>query len=103
MHLRPNTAWCSGKLRRLPSRSRARPWDALRERQSRPVTGRRRNHSRRLAQRRGEEMSASREELLGDYASESSEHISELESLLLGAERESPSPEAISSILRCFH
>src|SRR6516165_4617016 len=103
MHLRPNPAWCSGKLRRLPSRSRARPWDALRERQSRPVTGRRRNHSRRLAQRRGEEMSASREELLGDYASESSEHISELESLLLGAERESPSPEAISAILRCFH
>ena len=48
-------------------------------------------------------MSVSPEELLGDYASESSEHISELESLLLGAERESPSPEAISSILRCFH
>jgi chemotaxis protein histidine kinase CheA len=48
-------------------------------------------------------MSASPEELLGDYASESSEHISELESLLLGAERESPSPEAISAILRCFH
>ena len=48
-------------------------------------------------------MSVSPEELLGDYASESSEHISELESLLLGAERESPSPEAISAILRCFH
>lgn len=48
-------------------------------------------------------MSASPEELLRDYASESSEHISELESLLLGAERESPSPEAISAILRCFH
>ena len=48
-------------------------------------------------------MSVSPEELLGDYASESSEHISELESLLLGAERESASPEAISSILRCFH
>lgn len=48
-------------------------------------------------------MSARAEELLGDYASESSEHISELESLLLGAERESPSPEAISAILRCFH
>lgn len=48
-------------------------------------------------------MSASPEELLRDYASESSEHISELESLLLGAERESPSPETISAILRCFH
>ena len=48
-------------------------------------------------------MSASPEELLGDYASESSEHISELESLLLGAERESPSPDAVSAILRCFH
>jgi two-component system chemotaxis sensor kinase CheA len=48
-------------------------------------------------------MSASPEGLLEDYASESSEHISELESLLLGAERESPSPEAISAILRCFH
>jgi chemotaxis protein histidine kinase CheA len=48
-------------------------------------------------------MSASPEELLRDYASESSEHISELESLLLGAERECPSPEAISAILRCFH
>ena len=48
-------------------------------------------------------MSASPEELLRDYASESSEHISELESLFLGAERESPSPEAISAILRCFH
>src|SRR6516225_541943 len=48
-------------------------------------------------------MSVSPEGLLGDYASESSEHISELESLLLGAERESASPEAISSILRCFH
>src|SRR6516164_5195184 len=48
-------------------------------------------------------MSASPEGLLEDYASESSEHISELEALLLGAERESPSPEAISSILRCFH
>jgi chemotaxis protein histidine kinase CheA len=48
-------------------------------------------------------MSTSSEELLRDYASESSEHISELESLLLGAERESPSPAAISAILRCFH
>jgi chemotaxis protein histidine kinase CheA len=48
-------------------------------------------------------MNAAPEALLADYASESSEHISDLESLLLGAERESPSPEAVSAILRGFH